>query len=277
MTSKIGIHWFRNDLRLSDNPSINYLAGYDDPVLFVFIHNQISTGRPIGAASKVWLHSSLEYLDNQLSGNLFLSNDYPLNVFKKLISKFNVRSVSWNKCFEPDQIESDNLIKKYLKRYVENVESFNGSLLWEPSEVLKSDGTPYKVFTPYFKKGCLNHPPPRQPFTKKIREIFGSFKSNSLGSLNLIPNKKWVSNLKNKWKIGEEFALSSMNSFFNNGLDDYKEGRNFPAKKNVSRLSPYIHWGQISTNTLWYNVNGLNKNHNSDQNIETFLFDALFA
>ncbi len=270
MKDKIAIHWFRKDLRLSDNPSINYLASFSEPVLFIFILNEESSNRYIGAAGKVWLHNSLEYLNKQISGNLVFFKGWPLEIFEKLIDRFDVRSVSWNRSYEPNDLESDIIIKKKLRQNVDNVKSFNGSLLWEPSEVLKNDSSPYKVFTPFYKKGCLNRPPPRQPVTKKVKKIFDSFKSNSLESLNLVPKKKWVSNIKNEWKIGEEYAQELMNSFFKYGLKDYKEGRNFPEKKNVSRLSPYIHWGQISPNTLWYNVQNLEKNNDSNENIETF-------
>ncbi len=267
MKDKISIHWFRKDLRLSDNPSINYLTSNKDPILFVFIYDQSFSGRSIGGAGKVWLHSSLEYLNNQLSGNLAFFKGSPLNILKKLTNELNVRSVSWNRCYEPDEIKSDNLIKECLSQNVENLKIFNGSLLWEPSMILKNDDTPYKVFTPFYKKGCLNQPPPRLPFTNKIEKIHYHSKSNSLDSLNLLPKKKWVFNLKNKWKIGEEYALELMNSFFNDGLNDYMEGRNFPSKKNVSRLSPYIHWGQISPNTLWYNFDNGSK---TDKNLDTF-------
>ena len=134
------------------------------------------------------------------------------------------------------------------------ISSFNGLLLWEPWEVLKDDGTPYKVFTPYYKRGCLAKPPPREPEETNLKIYDHNFKQTSLKDLKLLKNKKWEEKILSNWKISELEAKNTMKSFFLNGVSDYTEGRNFPSKKNVSRLSPYIHWGQISVNTLWYNA-----------------------
>ena len=82
-------------------------------------------------------------------------------------------------------------------------------------------------------------------------------------------NRTWGKNIIKHWKIGESHAEELMNTFFLSGIQDYSEGRNFPNKKNVSRLSPYLHWGQISPNTLWHKALELEKKID-DKNIEIF-------
>ena len=158
MKQQISIHWFKQDLRLQDNPSINYLSEKEEKTLFIYILDNSSDSLSLGSASKVWLHHSLKYLNKQLNGKLLIFNDSAINVFKKLIQDFRISSISWNRCYDQASIKKDAKIKIFLKKHIDDVQSFNGSLLWEPWEILKNDGTPFKVFTPFYKNGCLAKP-----------------------------------------------------------------------------------------------------------------------
>ena len=269
MKNKVSIHWFRQDLRIQDNPSLNYLTKNYDNIVCVFILDEINCDRIIGSASKVWLYNALKDLNQQLNGNLiFLSGD-PLKVLGELTKFFDVEEISWNRCYEPWTINRDKKIKEYFKKKIK-VNSFNGLLLWEPWEVLKDNGTPYKVFTPYYKRGCLSKPQPREPKKTNLKIYDHNFIKTSLKDLKLIKNKEWEEKILKNWKISELDAKNIMESFFKNGVSDYTEGRNFPSKNNVSRLSPYIHWGQISVNTLWYNAIKTLTKINSN-NVEVFM------
>ena len=269
MKQQISIHWFKQDLRLQDNPSINYLSEKEEKTLFIYIFENDNDSLSLGSASKVWLHHSLEYLNKQLNGKLLIFSDSPKNVFKKLIEDFSVSSVSWNRCYDPASIKNDAKIKIFLKKHIDDVKSFNGSLLWEPWEILKSDGTPFKVFTPFYKNGCLAFTPPRKPISKKIKIFDSNYSTNEISFLKYNEKNKWAPKITQNWKIGEEFAHEAMSNFFKFGIENYKEGRNFPSKKNVSRLSPFIHWGQISPNTLWWECSEKNYSINQE-NINTF-------
>ena len=269
MKQQISIHWFKQDLRLQDNPSINYLSEKEEKTLFIYILDNSSDSLSLGSASKVWLHHSLKYLNKQLNGKLLIFNDSAINVFKKLIQDFRISSISWNRCYDQASIKKDAKIKIFLKKHIDDVQSFNGSLLWEPWEILKNDGTPFKVFTPFYKNGCLAKQSPRKPLTKKIKICDSKYSTNKISILQLNTENKWASKITNEWKIGEEFAHEAMNSFFKLGISNYREGRNFPSKPNVSKLSPFIHWGQISPNTLWWKCNENNKSQNHE-NINTF-------
>ncbi len=267
MKKKIGIHWFRNDLRTIDNPSLNHLSRNYENVLGVYIFDEVNTDPKLGSASKVWLNHSLKYLKKQLNGNLIILKGNPKECFDELINFFDVQEVSWNRCYEPWIIKRDKSLKIYLNEKIK-VNSFNGSLLWEPWEILKNDGTPYKVFTPFYKRGCLSAPSPRVPKSEKINFFNHNFRYTDVSDLDLLSNKKWENQILSKWKVGEDSSIEIMQSFLKNGVQNYSEGRNFPIKKNVSRLSPYLHWGQISPNSLWYEVNNL-KNV-KDNDVEVF-------
>ena len=129
-------------------------------------------------------------------------------------------------------------------------------------DILKDDKTNYKVFTPYFRRGCLNATEPRRPFEKpKIIDYVEvkNFKSLKIDELNLLPRHNWKNKIIESWSIGEKAATTRLNQFINNELDRYKEGRNFPNKKNVSRLSQHLHLCEISPNTVWHAVKDLNQ------------------
>ncbi len=253
MKEEISIHWFRQDLRLNDNTSLNYLSKNNHKIVCIFIYDEINCEKNFGEAGKVWLHQSLDYLNKKLGNRLVFFRGNPIDIFSKILDIYNVKEICWNRCYEPWRIKRDSRIKESLKKKVK-IKTFNASLLWEPWEILKNDGSPYKIFTPFYKRGCLNHSPPRKPYSEKISFFNHSLKSLDLNQLGLLNNRIWENNLVKDWKIGESYAYDLMNSFFLDGVHEYSEGRNYPNKKNVSRLSPYLHWGQISVNTLWYEV-----------------------
>ena len=258
MTTKkdISIFWFRQDLRLSDNPGLTKSLESKN-VLPVYILDDINSGEnKMGGASRWWLHRSLENLNKQLDNKISFYSGDPLEIFKNLIAKFNLKGIYWNRCYEPWRIKRDTNIKKYLIDHGIEAYSYNSNLLWEPNQILKVDQTPYKVFTPYYKKGCLNHDSPRIPIAKPNLEkiIEDEENKNDLENLNLLDKKKWYSEFENLWQPGENHAHNKFSIFLENGLNGYKYGRNFPSKENVSQLSPHLHFGEISPNQIWYKL-----------------------
>ncbi len=268
MKEKVSIHWFRQDLRIQDNPSLSYLLNNHEKVVCVYILDEINCDRKIGSASKVWLFHALENLNQQLDGNLIFLKGDSFKEINNLTKFFDIQEISWNRCYEPWAIRRDKKIKEHFGKNFK-VNSFNGSLLWEPWEVLKENGTPYKVFTPYYKRGCLSKPQPREPKITNLRIYKHNFKQTNLVDLELLKNKEWEKKILTSWKVSESSAKSIMLNFFSEGVDNYSEGRNFPSKKNVSRLSPYINWGQISVNTLWYEVTKI-KSYTKNNSIDVF-------
>lgn len=266
MTEDVAIHWFRQDLRVSDNPALTS-ASKNHTVLPIYIFDEENAGEySMGGASKHWLHYSLKSLNNSLENQLSLYRGNPLDILSDLIDRFGAQAVYWNRCYEPWRMKRDEHIKSKLLSMGIKVESSNGSLLWEPWEIKKSDGSPYKVFTPFYKKGCLKATPPREPLPRPDRLIcIGDEASQlKLKKLNLLPNIRWDEQLKTHWVQGERGAGNRFQQFIEEGLQHYKEGRNSPAKPYVSRLSPHLHFGEISPNQLWYAIRSLSDDKNSE-------------
>ena len=263
---KLTIHWFRQDLRLHDNPSF-YESCQKGKILPIFIFDTYNPKQhQIGSASKLWLHHSLLSLQKSLKGNLCLQLGNPKEILDYLINKYNINCVSWNRCYEPWQITRDKEIRKYLLSKGIEVKTYNSSLLWEPWEVLKQNGTPYKIFTPFYKKGCLlNAPLPNKPISIPNNINFVSINNEyyNIENLNLLSNLDWSKKLLKHWGIGEEAAISKLNNFVKHNLKDYKEGRNYPRKNLVSKLSPHIHFGEISLNFIWNKINSLKVTENT--------------
>jgi deoxyribodipyrimidine photo-lyase len=249
------IFWFRQDLRLKDNPALTAAvnAGYD--ILPIYILDEENCDWPMGGASKTWLYHSLSHLNDKLDGKLRCFTGDAQKVLQKLCREHDIYNIYWNRCYEPWRIKRDTDIKTQLNEQNVSCHSDNGSLLWEPWQILKQDKTPYKVFTPYYKKGCLNHDAPRKPLPvpNKLKLIsINSDNDVSLDSLSLRPKLPWGDEIITAWDIGEDHAHEKLNTFIENGLSGYQDGRNYPAKPNISRMSPHLHFGEISPNQMWY-------------------------
>ena len=254
------IIWFRQDLRLTDNPALYAAYEKGHPIIPLYILDDENAEEwKMGAASRVWLHHSLEALNKDLSGHLVIEKGNAANVLPDIIARTKAAGIYWNRCYEPWRIKRDESIKSFLKENMDglDIQSFNGSLLWEPWTIKNQAGDPYKVFTPFYKKGCLQQAEdPRKPFERPTRLTYGD--TNGLGcdvnDLHLLPAKErnWDERLVSHWNISEDGAQKRLQDFLNNGLSHYKKGRDHPAADSTSRLSPYLHFGQISPNTAWY-------------------------
>jgi len=269
MAEKTVIHWFRQDLRLADNPAL-YHACLKGVVLPVYILDDVNAGRArMGGASRWWLHHSLDALNRSLHGRLAFFRGDPLSIVPELVRTSGAAAVHWNRCYEPWRIRRDARLKELLRQQGVVVESFNGSLLREPWEVRKADGTPYRVFTPYFRKGCLAAPPPRYPLPIPESLVCAALPEESLPleALGLLPRIRWDQKLEPHWIIGEHGARARLDAFLQRGLPGYREGRDFPARPNVSRLSPCLHFGELSPNQVWYAA----KESGSGQDLDHFL------
>ncbi len=261
----ISIHWFRQDLRINDNPSFE-LACEHEYVLPIYI---LDKKHEMGSATKWWLYHSIDQLDKSIDGNLAFYYGDPIEVLIDLINSYKIKNVYFSKCYEPWQLERDNKIKNYLERNGVNVTVNNSYLLWDPEEIKRSDGGFYKVFTPFYRKGCLSAPPPRLPvFNSKNFSCIGGL-GIKLEELGLIEhNITWHKKFETIWNPGENSAIKNMNFFCSDPIFNYKDGRNFPAKSYVSRLSTSLHFGEVSPNQVWYSA--LKNGTMNDKNIDHF-------
>ncbi len=245
--------WFRQDLRLADNPAL-YNAALDHEIVPIFILDDEDAGsQKMGGASRWWLHHSLSSLNLSLHGKLNIYCGKARTLIARLVKSLNIDAVFWNRCYEPWRIERDQSIKEMLVSLGVIVQSFNGSLLWEPWEVLKADKSFYKVFTPFFRsareqEALIRDPLPEPPHLRVVKDN----ESRSLESLRLLPAVPWDILMKKCWRIGEVAAKQKLSDFIAQGLLGYKDGRDYPAKSHVSRLSPHLHFGEISPNQVWH-------------------------
>ena len=275
MKQNVSIYWIRQDLRLSDNPALTASVKNGSIIPIYILDDKNPKEHKIGSSSKIWLHYSLQKLKKQFDNKLIFSKGNPEVILTELCQSESISNIFWNRVYEPWSISRDKKIKENMKKEGVEINTFNGSLLWEPWQVLKNDGTPYRVFTPYYRRGCLNANEPRRPLEKPRKIDYfevKNFKCLTIDQLNLLPKHAWKEKIIETWNIGEKAANKRLDEFVESELNDYKEGRNFPSKKNVSRLSPHLHWGEISPNTVWFKVWDLNQlGIQHQQDTDTFL------
>jgi deoxyribodipyrimidine photo-lyase len=263
----ITIHWFRQDLRLSDNPALLKAIATGKVLPIYILDDESAAAYAAGGASRWWLHQSLAALNQTLAGKLNLYRGAAAHVLEEITKRYSVKAVYWNRCYEPWRMQRDAQIKEMLKTQGIAVESCNGSLLKEPWEVHKEDGSPYRVFTPFFKKAYLQGPAPRPPLpAPSYTDWVCDNMALTLADLSLLPRIRWDKQFEPHWQVGEIAAQNRLRTFLAAGISDYKEGRNFPAKLNVSRLSPHLHFGEISPQQVWY----ASRAQGDDANIENF-------
>lgn len=267
MTRKITLHWFRQDLRLSDNPSLSF-AAEQGLILPIYIFDTVhSADLLMGRASQLWLRNSLKELSESLQNQLVVLTGDPITLIVQLCQQYEIDTVVWNRCYEPWRINRDKTIKETLLSLNIDVKSFNGSLLWEPWTISKKDGTPYKVFTPFYRKGCLQSQSPRLalPEPNEI-QLLKTDQSKEIPGFELDLSQKWIAPLEEHVQAGEKAAHDKLEQFIDQHLYHYKQARDFPSINGVSRLSPHLHFGEISPNQVWYTV----QQCADDQNVDHF-------
>lgn len=266
MNKEISIYWFRQDLRLTDNPALS-AAVENGQVIPIYILDDTNAKQfKIGDASRCWLHHSLNSLNQSLDKKLSVYSGDAIKIIQKLIKLYKVKFIYWNRCYEPWQIERDKKIKQWLEKNNIDAQSFNSSLLWEPWEILKADNTPYRVFTPFYRKACASSLLPRKPVRKVNSSHFIKDPKNqtSIDDLQLLPTLNWDKKIMQHWQAGEKQALSCLDDFLETKVDDYRKGRDFPAKQSTSRLSPHLHFGEISPHQIWAVVKNIKPNDNNE-------------
>ncbi|MBB6431662.1 cryptochrome/photolyase family protein [Algisphaera agarilytica] len=258
----VTIVWFRQDLRLADNPAL--LAAVEraneqgGAVVPVYIWSpEEEGGWAAGGARRWWLHHSLRSLDQSLKAlgsQLVLREGPTQEVLEELITQTSACAVFWNRRYEPASIERDQNIKRWLRdeRSIA-AESFNSHLLYEPWEIETGGGGPYKVFSPFWRN-AKNQPTPDLP-----REAPESIPAPSqwpasvvLEALGLEPTRDWKDGLAEAFTPGEPAAQEKLDTFLDDAIRQYKDDRNFPAKPGTSKLSPHLVHGEISPRQCYH-------------------------
>jgi deoxyribodipyrimidine photo-lyase len=174
-----------------------------------------------------------------------------------LINESGARGVVWNRRYEPDTIEREKGIKSELRGRGLEVESFNSLLLFEPWEISTKEGSPYRVYTP-FSKTCFARGVTRKLFPAPELPPCSSFNSLEISDLGLMPETDWTGGINEVWVPGEPGAKIALSSFLEAAVQVYDEERNRPDRPATSRLSPHLHFGEISPLQIWYALDELN-------------------
>ncbi|WP_269582412.1 cryptochrome/photolyase family protein [Roseibium sp. Sym1] len=245
--------WFRQDLRIEDNPALCEAAKMGS-VLPVFIYEtpeQSGESHPLGGASRWWLHHSLAALKEVLPG-LVLLRGSARHLIPQLAKQVGAEAVYWNRCYEPHAIERDTDLKATLKDDGFEVKSFKASLLFEPWELETKSGGHFKVYSPFWKTAQQKEVPPPLPAPEKV-DFVSLEDGDCLDDLGLRPSKPdWAAGWEKLWKPGAEGARERLSEFLREGLAGYGSLRNRPDLPNVSRLSPHLHFGDISPRQVWH-------------------------
>ncbi len=230
--------------------------------------------RPIGGASAWWLDKSLRSLTKDmrdLGGYLILRSGEPLDVLNAIIAETGAGMVVWNRRYSPADRACDARTKSALEDSGVDVKSFNGALLMEPWDVKTGAGTNYKVFTPFWKalRAAYDGAPAGDVSTIKGVET----KSENLDDWSLHPSDPdWSSGLAAAWDVGESAARKTLGYFLRDGLQAYHDNRNRPDVSGTSRLSPHLHWGEVSPRYVWsHTLDYMERHSGHDEGGWTFL------
>lgn len=276
MKNTISIFWFRQDLRLSDNPGLMEASRLGE-VFPIYIFDDLSPlPFKIGSASKIYLHHSLVSLNQSLNNQLNFYMGHPGKIIFRLIKKFHIKNVFWNRCYEPWHRLHDELIESKLKSLSINYTIFNGSYLFDPEKIKKDDGSYYKVFGAYKRKVYLFEPRKVSPKPKNLILVKDNENGTILDDFQLIPENKWHEKIKQKWNFGEKDAQKKLDHFIHENLQGYKKNRDYPSEERTSKLSPNLHFGEISPNQIWEAVNTTGAFHSFSEDINHFLSEMIW-
>lgn len=245
------IVWFRQDLRIEDHPALFEAIKSKNKVVPLYIFPEEGSGWQMGGAQKVWLEGSLKRLLQELETlNLYLTirKGRPLEVLKKVIYETKARQVYWSRRYEPSGIKEDTEIKAQLTDEGLLVKSFNGRLLQEPWNVFNKQNKPFQVFTPFYKHS-LTLDPPAEPLPKPPKGEGIKLESDTL---DLLPKIQWDKGIRAAWEPGSRAGQKLLDLFVKEKESDYKELRDRPDLLGTSRLSPYLHFGELSPRQIYH-------------------------
>ena len=256
MTAAV-LMWFRNDLRLSDNPALRAAVDSGAPIVPIYILDDETPGdRRAGGASRWWLHGSLAALGNELKAResrLILARGPARDVLAQLIQSTRATAVYCSRAYEPWAVDLEAKLKADLDASGVELKRHRGVLLFEPESLRTRQGAPFQVYTPFARAALADGDvgtPLAAPRTLEAPSRWP--KSETLASWQLKPTKPdWAGGLDAAWQPGEAGARQRLGDFIAEGLADYSDDRNRPDRPGTSRLSPHLHHGEISVRQCW--------------------------
>ncbi|MDG1890120.1 MAG: deoxyribodipyrimidine photo-lyase [Verrucomicrobiota bacterium] len=249
------ILWFRRDLRLADHPALTAALQKGAPVLPLYIH-PAEEDPGAGAASRWWLHHSLSALDARLKAvgaRLILRRGKPLQVLLALCREYKVGSIHVSRCYDPSTEKADRFLEGQLRHQGVLWQSHRGTLLQEPSSFFNKSGKPFQVFTPFWR--ALSHeeaPPAPLPAPRRWPWPSPCPTGETLDSCGLLPSVPWDQGFQEAWQPGEAGAQARLSAFLDTDREVYPLQRDLPGSKGTSRLSPHLHFGEITPGQIYH-------------------------
>lgn len=252
--------WLGRDLRLADNPALidAAAAGAVVPV-FVWSPEEDGPWSP-GAASRWWLHHSLDSLGRELrrrGSRLILKKGPAAKALVEAARECGAGAVAWNRLYEPAALRREQGVLGALAAAGVRARAHEGNVLFAPDAIRTLNGGPYRVFTPYWNRcGAEEGPAAPRGEAGPLRLPAKLPKSLPLEDLGLRTNAPWAAGLMNAFTPGEPGARKDLEAFLAGPIQGYADGRNFPASGGGSRLSPRLHFGELSVGRVWREARG---------------------
>jgi len=259
MSASASLHWIRLDLRLADNAALQAAVRRGGAVIPVFIHAPAEEApwQP-GAASRCWLHQSLSALHGDLraKGSRLVIREGPsLEALGEIAAETGAGAVFWNRRYEPAVIRRDAAVMEALRARGLQADSFGGALLNEPWTIRNQGGKPFQLFTPFWRH-CLAGPAPAEPLpAPRAIPAPGKWpKSLPLEALGLESGARLAEGIRSCWRPGATGARKRLRRFLDGALANYARDRDRPGRPGTSRLSPHVHFGEITPRQIWHAV-----------------------
>lgn len=249
--------WLRDDLRIVDNPAL-HAAAERGGVVVCYLLDEVSEGiRPLGSASRWWLHHSLSSLAAALDQRgipLVLRSGPAADAIPRLVEESGADAVFWNRRYALAERNIDAALRASLGKDGLQVHSFQANLLFEPWEVTTGSGSPYRVFSPFWR-ACQNRPAPRRPLDAPPVLNGPGIASEDLDAWQLLPvAPDWAGGLRETWEPGERRAKALLQRFLTETVDGYAQSRQLPDVEGTSRLSPHLRFGEVSPFQVWHSA-----------------------
>jgi deoxyribodipyrimidine photo-lyase len=228
-------------------------------VIPIYIHSPEDHGSwAPGRASDWWLHQSLIALEHSLTAmgsRLVIRRGPVLPAIRALVKETGAQTVFWNRCYDPCAVARDSQVQDALQTAGLSIKTFNSSLLFEPWTITNQSGQPFRVFTPFWRRClALEEPAPPSPAPRSLPAPSRWPPSDSIVSLKLEPQRDWAGGIRAAWRPGEAGAKRQLTRFCEETFCDYSRRRNRPDLEGTSRLSPHLHFGEISPRQVWHRV-----------------------
>ena len=257
MTAQPIIIWFRQDLRLYGHAALAAAVAMCAPLIPIYILDDETPGRwAPGGASRWWLHESLNSLDAGLrkrGSRLVLARGPAVDVLSDLARETRASAIYWSRGYEPWAVKLERALHRELEGAGVRCRRFSGSLLFEPEDVRTDAGGAYRSFT-HFHKACMKLAAPGAALKApaSLPRVGDDMKSDRLEAWGLQPGKPdWAGGIAAAWTPGETGARERLDEFIAKHLENYQTARDLPGVDGTSRLSPHLHFGEISPRDVW--------------------------